>query len=67
MGDISRGVTGINIKGLYTKKEGMMLMCVVGHKEVPKIISAVKAIDKNAFTVINDIREVHGEGFIRNV
>ena len=67
MGDISRGVTGINIKGLYTKKEGMMLMCVVGNKEVPKIISAVKAIDKNAFTVINDIREVHGEGFIRNV
>ena len=63
MGDISRRVTGISIKGLYTKKVGMMLMCVVGNKEVPKIISAVKAIDKNAFTVINDIREVHGEGF----
>lgn len=65
--DVNRGVTGINIKGLYTKKESMMLMCIVTGKEVPAIIGKVKKIDKNAFTVIGDIREVHGEGFIRSI
>ena len=64
---MNRGVTGIGVKGLYTGKDGRMLMCVVTGKEVPSVISAVKNIDKNAFTVISDVREVHGAGFIGSI
>ncbi|MBQ8758484.1 MAG: YitT family protein, partial [Clostridia bacterium] len=67
MKDLGRGVTGISSNGLYTGKSSMMLMCIVTGKEVPKVVSAVKNIDRNAFTVISDVREVHGEGFIKSV
>ena len=64
MKNMKRGVTGIDSKGLYTGKEGVMLMCIVSGKEVPGVISAVKNIDVNAFTVISDVKEVYGKGFI---
>ncbi len=67
MKEMNRGVTGIPSRGLYTKKDGMMLMCIVSNKEVPWLISRVSSIDKLAFTVISDVREVHGEGFIKNM
>ena len=31
--------------------------------DVKTIISEIKAIDKGAFVIINDVREVLGEGF----
>ena len=67
MGKMQRGVTGIDAKGLYTGHESIMLMCIVSGKEVPGVIAAVKAIDKNAFTVISDVREVHGNGFAGSI
>ncbi len=63
MNDMSRGVTGIYSKGFYNDENNMMLMCIVKNREIPKLIEKVKAIDKNAFTVISDVKEVHGEGF----
>ena len=67
MSEMNRGVTGIPSKGLYTKKDGTMLMCIVSNKEVPWLISKVATFDKSAFTVISDVREVHGEGFIKTI
>lgn len=67
MSEMNRGVTGIPSKGLYTKKDGTMLMCIVSNKEVPWLISKVATLDKSAFTVISDVREVHGEGFIKTI
>lgn len=60
---IQRGVTGIYAKGLYSSCDGMMLMCILKSKEVPKLIEAIKEIDVDAFTIISDIRQVHGKGF----
>lgn len=40
-----------------------MLLCVVVPKELPALISLARKIDKSAFIVINDSREVLGEGF----
>ena len=42
----------------------MMLMCIVKNKEVPNLLKMVKKIDRNAFTIISDVKEVHGEGFL---
>ncbi len=63
MQNMERGVTGIYSKGLYNDDDSMMLMCVVRSREVPTLMSKIKSIDKDAFTVISEVREVHGEGF----
>ena len=63
---MERGVTGVYSKGLYNGDDGMMLMCIVRAKEIPKLLSIVKSMDSGAFTVISDVREVRGEGFKEN-
>ncbi len=58
-----RGVTGIYCRGMYSRKEKIMLLCVVSPKELPALVNIVKSIDKSAFVIINDAKEVLGEGF----
>jgi len=58
-----RGTTGILCKGMYSGKNRMMLLCVVSPKELPKLIDLIRSVDASAFVVINDSREVLGEGF----
>ncbi len=58
-----RGATEIYSRGAYSGKEGQMLFCVVSPKEAPRLVKEIKAIDKNAFIIIFDAREVLGEGF----
>jgi len=60
---MQRGVTGVYAKGLYKLGDGMMLMCVLKSKEVPFLIDGIKEIDADSFTVISDVRGVHGKGF----
>jgi uncharacterized membrane-anchored protein YitT (DUF2179 family) len=37
---------------------------VVSKKEIVKITEIAKKIDPNSFVIVNDVREVMGEGFI---
>ncbi len=62
--DVDRGVTGIKVQGMYSGQEKKMLMCVVTKKEVVELIDIVHKIDPSAFVIVNDVREVMGEGFI---
>lgn len=59
-----RGVSGIHSKGMYTGKEGLMLLCVVSPRELPLLIADIRKIDKSAFLIVGDAREVIGEGFM---
>ncbi len=61
--DFSRGVTGIYSRGVYSERDRMMLLCVVSPKELPRLVRAVRALDRSAFSIITDVREVVGEGF----
>ena len=63
MKEFERGATGIHCRGMYSGKEKLMLLCVLSPKELPLLIRAVKGIDPIAFIVINDAKEVLGEGF----
>ncbi|MDT2192588.1 DUF2179 domain-containing protein [Paenibacillus larvae] len=38
-------------------------MVVINQSDVPKLKSAVKAIDPNAFIILTEASEVLGEGF----
>lgn len=60
---IKRGSTLIYGKGMYKKEEKNVLMCVVSRGEVREIMQIINNIDKNAFTVITNAREVFGKGF----
>ncbi|MBP3322432.1 MAG: YitT family protein [Clostridia bacterium] len=63
MEKFERGVTGVHCTGMYTGKDGLMLMCLVSPKELPKLANAVRKIDPSCFMVIGDAREVLGMGF----
>ena len=60
---IKRGSTSLNGKGMYKKEDKNVLMCVASRNEVREIRKIVKEMDKNAFVVISNAREVFGEGF----
>ncbi len=62
--DVDRGATGVNVQGMYSKEEKKMLICVVTKKEIVQLIDIVHKIDPSAFVIVNDVREVMGEGFI---
>ena len=63
--NMHRGVTGLDAKGMYTKKGITMLYCVLSNREVSNLKDVVNEMDDKAFFIIADVREVHGEGFIR--
>ncbi len=60
---MERGVTGLYGKGFYSSDDITVLMCVVRSREVAALVGIAKRIDKNAFTVVSDVRKVLGEGF----
>lgn len=61
--EIERGVTGIYGKGMYTEKEKLVLICATPRRDVGKVRTIAKEIDKNSFIIITNAREVYGEGF----
>ncbi len=61
---LDRGVTGLNAKGMYSGDEKCMLYCVVSKKQIVLLKEIIHEIDKNAFVIVGDVREVLGEGFI---
>ena len=63
MKEFERGATGIHCRGMYSGSEKLMLLCVLSPKELPLLVRTIKQIDPTAFIIINDAKEVLGEGF----
>ena len=61
--EIKRGTTGLYGQGMYKKDEKIILLCVASRNEAIKIIQFTKKIDKEAFIIISNAREVIGKGF----
>ena len=61
--EIRRGSTALYGKGMYREEEKNILMCVASRGEIRQIRKIVREIDKEAFIVIANAREVFGEGF----
>ena len=62
--EMDRGVTGLKGVGMYSGQDKLMLFCVVNKKEIITLKEKVDMIDPDAFVIVCDVREVHGEGFI---
>lgn len=65
--EMERGVTGLNIQGMYTGNSCNMLMCVVYRKEIVPIKKLIRKHDPKAFVIISDVRDIRGEGFIEDI
>lgn len=63
---VQRGGTMLDAKGAYTNKKKPVLMVIVLKKQFPLASRIIQSIDPNAFVIINDVKEVQGEGFTFN-
>jgi uncharacterized membrane-anchored protein YitT (DUF2179 family) len=63
LADLDRGVTALKGKGMYTGDGKDVLLCVVQRSQLPLLKETVRLVDKKAFVILADIREVFGEGF----
>lgn len=61
---MDRGVTAIDVTGMYSKEKKKMLYCVVAKKEIVQLKEIVEEYDPDAFVIVSDAREVLGLGFI---
>jgi len=64
MSEMERGVTGIYGKGYYSRNDTVVLLCVVRSREVSRLVGIAKTEDKDAFTIVSDVKKVLGEGFV---
>lgn len=61
--ELDRGVTELKGRGVYSGKDKNVLLCVAARTQVQQLKEIVHEIDKNAFMILTDVREVLGEGF----
>lgn len=61
--EMDRGVTLIPAIGAYSQQAKHMVYCVVSRQEIRRLTGIAKSLDPRAFIIINDVNDVHGEGF----
>jgi uncharacterized membrane-anchored protein YitT (DUF2179 family) len=64
---LNRGVTEIYTRGAYSKKDNMMLLCVLSTREYYYLRSIINETDPKAFVFVARAHEVRGEGFTYEV
>ena len=63
LAELGRGVTGLTGEGMYTGSDKKILMSVLSRRQIPLAKKIVRQIDPQAFVIVQDAREVMGEGF----
>ncbi|MBQ8322493.1 MAG: YitT family protein [Clostridia bacterium] len=63
MKELSRGVTAQPAKGMYTKENRTMLLCVVSRRQVATLRRIMKETDPDSFAVMSAVSQVLGLGF----
>jgi uncharacterized membrane-anchored protein YitT (DUF2179 family) len=61
--ELDRGVTELKGRGVYSGKDKNVLLCVVARTQIQQLKEIVQELDKNAFMILADVKEVLGEGF----
>ena len=61
--ELKRGVTGLNSVSMYSGRSGRILMCVIRKGQLSKLKKIIQDIDKDAFVIKCDAKEVMGSGF----
>jgi len=61
--ELGRGVTWLEGHGGYTKETREVLLCVVTRQQTAQLKGIIHQVDPDAFVIIGNATEVHGEGF----
>ena len=65
MAELDRGATFMEGRGAYTGDEREMILCVLAQSQVTRLKHIVRETDPDAFVIVTNVGEVHGEGFRR--
>jgi uncharacterized membrane-anchored protein YitT (DUF2179 family) len=60
---LGRGVTFLEGRGAYSGRGYSVILTAVRQQELSTVTNTVREIDPNAFVIINEAREVMGQGF----
>ncbi|MBR2341233.1 MAG: YitT family protein [Clostridia bacterium] len=66
MTQLSRGVTVAPAKGMYTKEEKGLLICVISRRQINAFKRIIKEIDSDSFAVLTNVSQVVGLGFYQS-
>lgn len=61
--NLKRGATLLQGKGGYKRGNKEVIMMVVYKKQYPAVDRIITKVDPEAFVIVSDVNEVHGEGF----
>ena len=61
--DLHRGVTVLDGKGWYTKKDAKVLMVLTRKTDLNMMLKYIKQIDSQAFLSVSSVNGVYGKGF----
>jgi len=61
--ELGRGVTWLEGHGGYTGESREVLLCVVTRQQTATLKTIIREVDPDAFVIIGNATEVHGEGF----
>ncbi|MDW7739172.1 MAG: YitT family protein [Bacillota bacterium] len=61
--ELGRGVTWLEGKGGYTGELREVLLCVITRQQTARLKAIIYEVDPEAFVIIGNATEVHGEGF----
>ena len=62
-GELERGVTFMDARGGFTRRDKQVLMVVVRRNLFSQAMGIIKETDPDAFLFVVNASEVHGEGF----
>ena len=60
---LHRGVTILQGEGAYSHQSKQVLLCVIKRPQIAEIRNLVRNIDKDAFFIVTDAKNVFGRGF----
>lgn len=58
-----RGVTLVNVTGVYSKTPKQMLVCALKESELPEFQSKILSKDEDAFIIYSESQQIVGNGF----
>ncbi|AVQ34235.1 YitT family protein [Staphylococcus muscae] len=61
--DIGRGITILNGRGYFSKRDTDVLYAVISKTQLSRTKRLIRKIDEDAFVVVHDVRDVYGNGF----
>ena len=62
---LEHGSTVLHASSPYTGRKKSVLMCVVKKYEIGKMKKIIQSLDKDAFFIVSDVKEVFGNGFAK--